>query len=124
MRGSRTVNEGYGSLALNLLQQVYDLKVTDEEIAMKKSVFAVLLAAPLALGLGAVQAQEDGTRTAAAVTADQIRQKLEGMGYTQITEIERDDGIWEVEATSPNGTRVDLDVDDSGKVLHEERDDD
>lgn len=91
---------------------------------MKKTVLAALISAPIALAIGAVQAQDDGTRTAVGVTADEIRQKIEAQGYTQITELERDDGHWEVEATAANGTRVDLDVDDAGKVIHEERDDD
>ena len=91
---------------------------------MRKTVLAALLAAPIAFAVGAVHAQEDGTRTAVGVTADEIRQKIEALGYTQITEVERDDGHWEVEATAANGTRVDLYVDDTGKVMHEERDDD
>jgi hypothetical protein len=37
------------------------------------------------------------------LTAGQIVQKLEALGYTNIHDIERDDDEWEVEATSPAG---------------------
>lgn len=48
---------------------------------------------------------------------------LESMGYTAFDEIERERTTWEVEATAPNGTRVDLKVDPAdGRVLSEKAD--
>lgn len=67
-----------------------------------------------------VQAQEAAR---AELDVKQIIAKLESAGYTRIEDIERDDGVWEVEATNSAGQRVELDVDPvSGAVLREERD--
>ena len=88
---------------------------------MKKILSAFALAAVLA-GAAYAQTQE---APQAELTAAQIIQKLEALGYTNITDIERDDDEWEVEATAPNGTRVDLELDlKDGRILREERDDD
>ena len=68
-----------------------------------------------------VQAQN---ATSAELDAKQIIAKLEAAGYTRIQDVEKDDGIWEVEATNSAGERVELDVDPvSGNVLREEPDD-
>ena len=68
-----------------------------------------------------VQAQN---ATSAELDAKQIIAKLEAAGYTRIHDVEKDDGIWEVEATNSAGQRVELDVDPvSGNVLREEPDD-
>jgi hypothetical protein len=62
----------------------------------------------------------DGWMNAGAVSS-----KLETAGYTRITEIEADDGVYEVDATAPEGYRVDLKVHPrTGEILHRERDDD
>jgi len=54
----------------------------------------------------------------AAVVAD-----LAGRGYSDIHDIEWDDGRWEVEAVSPQGKRVDIEIDPTtGEILHEEID--
>ena len=53
----------------------------------------------------------------------EIVQKVEAAGYTNVHDLEFDDGRWEVDATSPAGVAVDLDVDAAtGKVLHDDRD--
>ena len=45
-------------------------------------------------------------------------------GYTAITEIEREDNSYDVEATSPGGERVDLRVDPvTGEVINSRTDD-
>ncbi len=62
--------------------------------------------------------------TAAQLDAKQVIAKLESAGYTNIEDVERDDGVWEVEATNSAGQRVELDVDPvSGNVLREKMDD-
>jgi len=71
---------------------------------------------------GSASAQQ-AAAPAAELTVAQIVQKLESLGYTAIEDIEKDDGVWEVEATSANGTRVELDVDPTdGRVLREQPD--
>jgi hypothetical protein len=64
------------------------------------------------------------TATNAELDAKQIITKLESAGYTHIQDIEKDDGVWEVEATNTAGERVELEVDPvSGNVVREEPDD-
>lgn len=50
--------------------------------------------------------------------------KLEGQGYRAFTDIDRDAGVWEVEATDPQGRRVDLKVSGyDGRILYSKFDD-
>lgn len=57
------------------------------------------------------------------MTAAQIIQKLEALGYKNIRKVERDDHEWEVEATSPKGERVEIDLDPKdGRILREKPD--
>jgi len=49
-----------------------------------------------------------GSATAPFLTAAQVRQRLVVAGYTQIDDLEFDDGAWEAEARNPSGQRVDL----------------
>ncbi len=50
--------------------------------------------------------------------------KLEAQGYRDFTDIDRDAGVWEIEATDPRGHRVDLKVSGyDGRVLHSKFDD-
>lgn len=90
---------------------------------MKSFIRASTLAVGLALAVvGGAYAQQ-AAAPAAALTVAQIVQKLEGMGYTAIEEIEKDDGVWEVEATNASGTHVELDIDPvDGRVLRERPD--
>jgi|ADGO01.1.fsa_nt_gi hypothetical protein len=61
------------------------------------------------------------TQSAQELDIKEIIAKLESAGYTKIRDIERDDGLWEVEATNSAGRRVELHIDPvSGKVLYEE----
>ncbi|MDX6806274.1 PepSY domain-containing protein [Terrihabitans rhizophilus] len=66
------------------------------------------------------QGSREGWMSAGAVSS-----KLEAQGYTRITEIEADDGVYEVDATAPEGHRVDLKVNPTtAEILRSERDDD
>lgn len=77
-----------------------------------------------ALALAAAPMVMAQTQTGAELDAKQVIAKLESAGYSAIEDIEKDDGVWEVEAINPAGQRVELDVDPiSGKVLREEPDD-
>lgn len=95
-----------------------------------KKVFAGSLVAVMAtFGAQALLAQgvaQGVTQNAAQqLTASQIISKLEGAGYTQITDVEKDDGVWEVDAISPKGERVEIDLDPvSGNILRERPNDD
>lgn len=55
----------------------------------------------------------------------EIAAAVEAEGYTQISEIESEDGRYEVTATHSDGRRLELRVDPkSGEILHTEEDDD
>lgn len=92
---------------------------------MKSSIRLSLIATALVLAGGAYAQQT--AAPAAELTVAQIVQKLEGLGYTAIEDIEKDDddGVWEVEATAPSGKRVDLDIDPvDGRIIREKPDND
>lgn len=65
---------------------------------------ALLAAAVTVAGTGLAQAQD-------ALTAPQVRAQLEAQGYTRVHDIKFDDGMWEADATSADGKRVDLRLD-------------
>ncbi|MCB1676204.1 MAG: PepSY domain-containing protein [Halioglobus sp.] len=59
------------------------------------------------------------------LTIADVYDKLVAAGYSDITQIERDDGRYEVKATAPNGGRVEIDVDPvTAKVLRSRTDHD
>jgi hypothetical protein len=93
---------------------------------MKKPlVRAPALAAVLALLSATAIAQQRPDASAPELSIAQIISHLESQGYTAIGSIEKDEGVWKVEATSPQGVRVDLDLDPKdGRLLREKRDDD
>lgn len=98
------------------------LKGSYLENAMKKLLSGIALlglfaSAPMLIA----QAQN---APATELDAKQIIAKLESAGYTKIHDVEKDDGVWEVEATNSAGQRVELEVDPvSGNVVREQPDD-
>lgn len=60
------------------------------------------LAAAIALSATAVGAQAPG------MTEDDVRLALESAGYTDVRDVEFDDGLWEADVTSGDGTRIDV----------------
>ena len=56
---------------------------------------------------GAVNAVEE-RGGAGALTAAQVRERLTTAGYSNIRDVEFDDGFWEADATASNGDRVEL----------------
>ena len=75
--------------------------------------------AALAAGLMVIGAAP-GLAAGAQLSPDQIKSTLEAAGYTNVHDIEYDDGRYEAEATSAAGTAVDLDIDPTtGKVTQE-----
>ena len=85
----------------------------------------VIVATAAALAAGAAHAQQQTPSPSAAEPGiAQILAAVESQGYTAVESIEKDDGVWEVEAMSPRGTRVELSVDPTdGRILEEEEDD-
>lgn len=64
-----------------------------------------VIAAALAFaGLGAAHAQD-------ALTAPQVRAQLEAQGYTSVKDLKFEDGMWEADATSADGRKVDVKLD-------------
>jgi hypothetical protein len=83
------------------------------------------------LGVAAVAALVTGhfavaqTATTQWMDPNEVIRTLESAGYTDVHDLEKDDGIYEAEATNASGQRVDLDIDPaSGNVLREEPDHD
>ncbi|AKC86763.1 PepSY domain-containing protein [Pseudoxanthomonas suwonensis] len=78
---------------------------------------------PLSLALLATFAAAPAfaDKSAATLTEPQVRALLTGQGYTRIDDLEFDDGMWETDATSADGNRVDVRVDPaSGRVYAED----
>jgi hypothetical protein len=83
---------------------------------MKLTVAALVL---LTGSAGAAFADQPGRDW---LTIDQVRQILANAGYTQITELEADDGRWEGEGIK-NGQAMDFEIDPhSGRFTKEEVD--
>jgi hypothetical protein len=98
-----------------------------KEISVKHSNrrgrLAFVLAAPLALlGAGSALAGE-GDRDATSDEMARVKAALEAKGYTDVHDVEVDDGRFEVDAKNAQGQNVDLELDlKSLEVLHEDRD--
>jgi len=82
------------------------------------------LGAPLALALlaaGPALADEDRAGTAEELA--RVQAALEAKGYSDVHDLEVDDGRFEVDARSPAGESVDLELDlETLEILHEDRD--
>lgn len=76
-----------------------------------------LLAIGLVAASGVALAQQ-----AEGLTAPQVRAQLEAQGYTNINDVEFDDGMWEADAKSADGNRVELRIDArTGEVFPDEQ---
>lgn len=82
----------------------------NEGASMKRSkrMSVHVLAIALAGAGGLAFAQDTAQDT---MTAPQVRAALEAQGYTDIDDVEFDDGMWEADATSADGKRVDVRID-------------
>lgn len=75
---------------------------------------AVMLAAVLAVA-NVAWAQD-------AMTATQVRAKLEAQGYTSVNDVKFEDGVWKADARSADGNRVDVRLDAAiGEVYPDEQ---
>lgn len=86
-------------------------------------VAAALLAAGLATAAYAQQAQQPQTTVAAdTLSVRAILDKVEAQGYRDISEVEREDGQYEVKATDAEGRKVKIKLDArTGEVVKAER---
>lgn len=90
---------------------------------MRTSIGTSLLASALVLGLAvaAPDAAANKRDSDTPMTGQQVRTLLTSEGYTKIDDPEFEDGMWETDATSADGNRVDVRVDPaSGKVYAED----
>lgn len=77
---------------------------------------ALALAATALLAGGSVLAQDK------SLTSAEVRAKLEAQGYTNINDVEFEDGVWTADARSADGNRVDLSIDPrTGNVYPDEQ---
>lgn len=90
---------------------------------MKSLRTVVAVGLGMAMMLGATPLFADDTPPAGSLSAAEVTSKLTAAGYTNVHDVEFDDGVWEADATSASGQAVDLVIDaKSGKVLHERPD--
>ncbi|MES1926265.1 PepSY domain-containing protein [Salinisphaera sp. T31B1] len=91
-----------------------------------RKLITLTAAAALMAGSATAMAQTDNSQTMpSGMSIGEIASALEDKGYTRIDSIDREMDRYEVDATDPNGQRVELTVDArSGEVLRSERDDD
>lgn len=54
----------------------------------------------------------------ATLTQAQVKTAIEAKGYTNVNDIEFDDGMWEADATSADGNRVDLRFDAASGTVY------
>jgi hypothetical protein len=127
----RKINNAFRTRSEGLLQTVSTvvalttLTTQLERNAMKTShtALAIALGAAILGGVSIAGSMKDASFKGAApadqwLTIPAIYEKVADAGYTAITEIEREDNGYDVEATNPGGERVDLRVDPvTGEVL-------
>lgn len=96
---------------------------------MTASLTLFLMAAPAPMAMA--DGDDDGYRRLAnaertyTVSRDEAVRIARGEGMTRISEIERDDGKWELEGCTRNGREIEIDIHGaSGAILELEIDDD
>jgi hypothetical protein len=73
--------------------------------------------------LASAASADAGDRDGTAEELERVRVALEAKGYTDVRDLEVDDGRFEVDARNARGEPVDLELDlDSLEVLFEDRD--
>lgn len=83
---------------------------------------AIALALPFALAAAPALAGDDD-RTATSEELGRVRAALEAKGYSDVHDLEVDDGRFEVDARNPAGESVDLELDlTTLEILYEDRD--
>lgn len=77
---------------------------------------------PVALGLASIFSMPAFAEPGGSLlSAPQVRSLLTKQGYTLVTDMELDHGVWEADATNAQGIRVDVFVDPrTGQVISDE----
>ena len=74
-----------------------------------------ILLTSLVLAAGVAQAEP-------VTSASAVQAKLKAAGYTQVHELERDDGLWEADVTRPDGRFAEVRVDPATGEIFDARD--
>jgi uncharacterized membrane protein YkoI len=83
----------------------------------------IAIACALALSASAATAQNAPANLSTQVTAEQARAIAANNGVVQISEIELDDGKWEIEGRDQSGREIEIDIDArTGAIIKKERD--
>ncbi|QYU70394.1 PepSY domain-containing protein [Leptolyngbya sp. 15MV] len=90
---------------------------------MKRVALLAALAA-LAVPTPALALDDDREKRRTTVTREQAVRIAAGYGMVRVTEVERDDGGWEVEGRDHRGRKLEVKIDRRGRVVKIERDDD
>ncbi len=90
---------------------------------MKRIAFLAALAA-LAVPTPVLAFDDDREKRRTSVTREQAVRIAQGYGMVRVTEVERDDGGWEVEGRDHRGRKLEVKIDRRGRVVKVERDDD
>ena len=75
---------------------------------------ALIAGALVLAGSGTAQAQD-------ALTAPQVRAQLEAQGYTNVKDVKFEDGMWEADATSADGKKVDVKLDPRNGTVYPDK---
>lgn len=90
---------------------------------MKRNATKLTLAALGLVSLTAAASVATAAPAAGTLSPADVQSKVEAAGYTNVHDLEFDDGHWEAEATSAKGAAVDLKIDaTSGAVVEEHAD--
>lgn len=81
----------------------------------RNAVTTLAVAVALAVGAGAAVAQDRGS-----MTERDVQDMLAKEGYTNIRDVEFDDGMWEAEARRSDGRDLDLRIDPRTGAIHPE----
>src|SRR5688572_17604045 len=104
--GGWTTNMAHGAPATPAPQNKEDTMTR-----IHQSMRQALAAAALVTAAAATTAPAADAGPPAGLSPAEITRKVEAAGYTNVHELEFDDGRWELDATSPAGVAVSIDVD-------------
>lgn len=90
---------------------------------MVKRIILAGLAAMLVAPLPAY-ADDDRKQTRMQVSREQAIRIAQGYGMVRVTDVERDDGGWEIEGRDHRGRKLEVKIDRRGRVVEVDRDDD
>lgn len=103
---------------LNLKDEAWDTW----ETPMRSLVFkAMVVCAALGLSAAAFSQDRDRPSTRRELTQAQAVQIARGYGMVEVEEVEREDGVWEIEGRDRRGREVEIRINRDGRVTRVER---